>query len=98
MTKEKFKLFLDLNMPFAVKATNKFSKYPFVNPFRSRAAEQQVKEALLNAYCGDQIYTEKDLQCAFIAGGKASRNITGPSFEEVLKHLKKKDESNISNG
>lgn len=33
-------------------------------------------------------YSESDLQKAFIAGGKLSRNINNPSFEEFLETLK----------
>jgi len=39
------------------------------------------------AHCTKSIYSEKDMEKCFIAGGKMARNIESPSFEETIRHL-----------
>ncbi len=39
----------------------------------------------------DKKYTEKDMEKAFIAGGKLARNIENPGFNDFINSLNKQD-------
>ena len=48
----------------------------------------EIRELIQLGEKSDNLYSKSDMEKAFIAGGKASRNIENPGFDEFLENLK----------
>ena len=48
----------------------------------------EIRE-IISILKSNQTYTRSEMEKAFIAGGKANRNIENPGFDEFINNLKK---------